>query len=119
MEYGEKNTGPYAAFFKTTKDRTCVEHLTDEEIKVLEETVKDWGFEATEKIVEATKETEPCIETGFGDVIDLDKYKKEMDLIYRNKELLTSVKKSMLEARQRKGVLCTTPEEIDSYFESL
>ncbi|VVB85116.1 Uncharacterised protein [uncultured archaeon] len=119
MEYKETNKGLYATFFKTTKDKTCVEHLNDEEFEVLEQVARDWGFKPTKSIVMATKESEPYKETEFGDMIDLDKYKKDMDSTYRNEKLLTSVKQSMLEVQQGKGVLCATAEDIDSYLDSL
>ncbi len=119
MEYKETNKGPYATFFKTTKDKTCVKHLGKEEFKALDEIVKEWGLKPTEEIVTATKETEPYLKTEFGGVIDLEEYKKDMDLIYRNEELVTSVKQSIIEAQEGKGVLCTTSEELEDYFDSL
>jgi hypothetical protein len=36
-----------------------------------------------------------------------------------NKELVTLVKQSMIEAQEGKGVLCTTSEELENYFDSL
>lgn len=120
MEYKETNkNGLYATFFKTTKDKTCVEHLETDEFDMLDEVVRDWGFKPTKEVVAATKETEPYLQTEFGDIIDLDRYKEEMDLTYRNKELVVSVKQSMHEARHRKGVACSTPEKISAYFDSL
>lgn len=119
MEYKETNKGLYATFFKTTRDKTCVEHLSDEEFEALKQVAEDWGFKPTRDIVMATKKSEPYLQTEFGDVIDLDKYKKDMDGIYRNEKLLTSVKQSMLEAQEGKGVLCATREDIDSYLDSL
>ncbi len=119
VEYEETNKGQYATFFKTAKHETCVEHLDDKECNLLDEIVKEWGFKPTKEIVMATKESEPYLKTEFGDVIDLNKYKEEMDSIYRNEELLTSVKQSMIEAQEGKGVLCTTSEELEDYFDSL
>ncbi len=88
-------------------------------IEALKQVAEDWGFKPTENIVMATKKSEPYLQTEFGDVIDLDKYKKDVDGIYRNEKLLTSVKQSMLEAQQGKGVLCATREDIYSYLASL
>ncbi len=120
MEYKETNkNGLYATFFKTTKDKTCVEHLETDEFEVLDEVVRNWGFKPTVEIVTATKETEPYLQTEFGDIIDLDKYKEDMDSIYRNKKLVASVKKSMIEAQEGIGILCATPAELEDYFDSL
>ncbi len=119
MEFEETNKDHYATFFKTTKRETCVEHLTEEECNILEEVRKEWGFKPTEKIVLATKKSEPYVQTKLWDVIDLNKYKENMDLIYRNNKLLASVKQSMIEAQEGKGVLCSTAEELENYFDSL
>lgn len=119
IEYQETTKGPYGSFFKTTKEKTCVEHLTKEELGVLKEIARKYKFKPTTKIVKDAKETEPYLKTEFGDAIDLDEYTKEMDLIYRNENLLTSVKQSMVEAQEGKGVLCTTSKDLEDYFDSL
>lgn len=119
IEYELANTGHYANFYRTTQEKTCVKHLTVEEFGVLGDIVRDFKYGSTPQIVEAAKRSEPYLKTNFGDVIDLDKYKKDVDAIYRNNELINSVKQSMAEYSNGEGVLINSQEELDSYFDSL
>lgn len=119
IEYEPTNTGYNATFYKTTQDKTCVKHITEKEFEVLDDIVRDFKYKSTPQIVDAAKNSEPYLETNFADVIDLDKYKKDMDAIYRNNELINSVKQSMAEYSNGEGVLINSKEELDSYFDSL
>ncbi|MCD4841959.1 MAG: SocA family protein [Methanosarcinales archaeon] len=119
IEYETTNTGHNANFYRTTKDKMCVKHLTVEEFGVLDDIVRDFKFKSTSQIVDAAKNSEPYLKTSFEDVIDLDKYKRDMDAIYRNNELIDSVKQSMAEYSNGEGVLINSEEELHSYFDSL
>ncbi|MFQ6051153.1 MAG: Panacea domain-containing protein [Candidatus Hydrothermarchaeota archaeon] len=79
IEYETTKNGHEASFFKPNVSETTVK-LSKEEISTLEDVLKDWKFKRTNDLINFAKSTVPHRESEFGEVIDFDKYVKEIIL---------------------------------------
>jgi uncharacterized phage-associated protein len=54
--------------------------LKEDEIRILDKVLEDWGFETTDELVAFTKSTLPWEESSFGEDVDLGAYVEECKL---------------------------------------
>lgn len=118
VKTGKTPEGHESTFFVPVETKEVLVNISEEKISILEDIVRDWQFEPTEKLIEFTKSTIPYRRSKFGEVLDLDRYARLMKLVY-DKEVIEAVERSRREAKEGKGRIFVNKEELERYYDAL
>ncbi|CAD6494048.1 MAG: hypothetical protein LAKADJCE_00626 [Candidatus Argoarchaeum ethanivorans] len=120
IEFDRTPQGYDASFFKPNVDKTAI-NLSEEDISILDNVIKEWGLKKTGNIIRFVKSTPLYKNSGFGELINFDEYIEECRsvLVESDNKILSGVHEAIEEYKKGLGKTFETKDKLLKHLQSL